>query len=155
MGVFSKIGKSIKKFAKSDIGRAAILVGGSFLLPGLGAAGASTSLGAQAFTAGKSLFAAGKALIPEKGLMGLKGRLLKKGGETALASIMGGGGGGGTSSYGGGSSGYSSLATESLTTYSPEGAQTVSAPAATDFDALMNESLQLYAYAETQGRKIT
>tara|TARA_R110000796_G_scaffold127012_4_gene242168 strand:- start:1589 stop:1999 length:411 start_codon:yes stop_codon:yes gene_type:complete len=136
MGVFSKIGKSIKKFAKSDVFKAAVVLGGGAMF-------------------GPSLLAKGKLLIPEKGLMGLKGRLLKKGGETALASIMGGGGGGGTSSYGGGSSGYSSLETEGLTTYSPEGAQTVSAPAATDFDALMNESLQLYAYAETQGRKIT
>ena len=136
MGVFSKIGKSIKKFAKSDVFKAAVVLGGGAMF-------------------GPSLLAKGKLLIPEKGLMGLKGRLLKKGGETALASIMGGGGGGGTSSYGGGSSGYSSLASEGLTTYSPEGAQTVSAPAATDFDALMNESLQLYAYAETQGRKIT
>ena len=72
MGVFSKIGRSIKDFVKSDIGKAAIAVGTSFLIPGIGAAGAGTSLGAQAFTAGKSLFAAGKGLIPEKGLMGLK-----------------------------------------------------------------------------------
>lgn len=149
MGVFSKIGRSIKDFVKSDIGKAAIAVGGSFLIPGFGAAGASTSLGMQAVTAGKSLFAAGKALIPEKGLMGLKGKI----GETAMASLMGGGGG--TSSYGGGSTGYSSLASEGLTTYSPEGSQTVGAPAAADYGAFMNESLQLYAYAETQGRKVT
>ena len=150
MGIFSKIGKSVKKFAKSDIGKAAILVGGSFLVPGFGSVGGSTSLGAQAFTAGKSLFAAGKALIPEKGLMGLKGKI----GENVMASLTGGGSGG-TSSYGGGSTGYSSLASEGLTTYSPEGSQTVGAPAAADFDAFMNESLQLYAYAETQGRKVT
>jgi len=147
MGVFSKIGRSIKKFAKSDIGKAAILVGGSFLVPGLGATGATTSLGAQAFTAGKSLFAAGKGLIPEKGLMGLKGKI----GQTAMSSLMGGGG---TSSYGGGSTGYSSLESEGLTTYSPEGSQTVGAPAAADYGAFINESLQLYAYAETQGRKV-
>ena len=149
MGVFSKIGRSIKDFVKSDIGKAAIAVGGSFLIPGIGAAGAGTSLGMQAVTAGKSLFAAGKALIPEKGLMGIKGKI----GETAMASLMGGGGG--TSSYGGGSTGYSSLASEGLTTYSPEGSQTVGAPAAADYGAFMNESLQLYAYAETQGRKVT
>tara|TARA_A100000171_G_scaffold51109_1_gene64414 strand:- start:619 stop:1068 length:450 start_codon:yes stop_codon:yes gene_type:complete len=149
MGVFSKIGRSIKDFVKSDIGKAAIAVGSSFLIPGIGAAGAGTSLGMQAVTAGKSLFAAGKALIPEKGLMGLKGKI----GETAMASLMGGGGG--TSSYGGGSTGYSSLASEGLTTYSPEGSQTVGAPAAADYGAFMNESLQLYAYAETQGRKVT
>ena len=148
MGVFSKIGRSIKDFVKSDIGKAAIAVGTSFLIPGIGAAGAGTSLGAQAFTAGKSLFAAGKGLIPEKGLMGLKGKI----GQTAMSSLMGGGG---TSSYGGGSTGYSSLESEGLTTYSPEGSQTVGAPAAADFDAFMNESLQLYAYAETQGRKVT
>jgi len=143
MGVFSKIGRSIKDFVKSDIGKAAIAVGGSFLIPGIGAAGAGTSLGMQAVTAGKSLFAAGKAL------MGIKGKI----GETAMASLMGGGGG--TSSYGGGSTGYSSLASEGLTTYSPEGSQTVGAPAAADYGAFMNESLQLYAYAETQGRKVT
>ena len=149
MGVFSKIGRSIKDFVKSDIGKAAIAVGSSFLIPGFGAAGASTSLGMQAVTAGKSLFAASKALIPKEGLMGLKGKI----GETAMASLMGGGGG--TSSYGGGSTGYSSLASEGLTTYSPEGSQTVGAPAAADYGAFMNESLQLYAYAETQGRKVT
>lgn len=147
MGLFSKIGRSIKDFVKSDIGKAAIAVGTSFLIPGIGAAGAGTSLGAQAFTAGKSLFAAGKALIPEKGLMGLKGKI----GETAMSSLMGGGG---TSSYGGGSTGYSSLESEGLTTYSPEGSQTVGAPAAADYGAFINESLQLYAYAETQGRKV-
>ena len=147
MGVFSKIGRSIKDFVKSDIGKAAIAVGTSFLIPGIGAAGAGTSLGAQAFTAGKSLFAAGKALIPEKGLMGLKGKI----GQTAMSSLMGGGG---TSSYGGGSTGYSSLESEGLTTYSPEGSQTVGAPAAADYGAFINESLQLYAYAETQGRKV-
>lgn len=147
MGLFSKIGRSIKDFVKSDIGKAAIAVGTSFLIPGIGAAGAGTSLGAQAFTAGKSLFAAGKALIPEKGLMGLKGKI----GQTAMSSLMGGGG---TSSYGGGSTGYSSLESEGLTTYSPEGSQTVGAPAAADYGAFINESLQLYAYAETQGRKV-
>jgi len=147
MGVFSKIGRSIKDFVKSDIGKAAIAVGTSFLIPGIGAAGAGTSLGAQAFTAGKSLFVAGKGLIPEKGLMGLKGKI----GQTAMSSLMGGGG---TSSYGGGSTGYSSLESEGLTTYSPEGSQTVGAPAAADYGAFINESLQLYAYAETQGRKV-
>ena len=149
MSIFSKIGRSIKDFVKSDIGKAAIAVGTSFLIPGIGAAGAGTSLGAQAFTAGKSLYAAGKGLIPEKGLLGLKGKI----GQTAMSSLMGGGGS--TSSYGGGSTGYSSLASEGLTTYSPEGSQTVGAPAAADYGAFMNESLQLYAYAETQGRKIT
>ena len=68
-------------------------------------------------------------------------------------SSAGGGGGGGSPSYGGGSTGYSSLASEGLTTYSPEGSQTVSAPAAADYSAFLNESLQLYSYAESQGRK--
>jgi hypothetical protein len=63
------------------------------------------------------------------------------------------GGGGGSPSYGGGSTGYSSLASEGLTTYSPEGSQTVNAPAAADYSAFLNESLQLYSYAESQGRK--
>ena len=39
------------------------------------------------------------------------------------------------------------------TTYSPEGSQTVNAPAAADYSAFLNESLQLYSYAESQGRK--
>ena len=134
MGVFSKIGKSIKKFAKSDVFKAAVVLGGGAMF-------------------GPSLLAKGKLLIPEKGLMGLKGKLLEKGGKTALSSIMGGGGG--TSSYGGSSRGYSTTAEAGLTTYSPEGAQTVSAPGASDYDSILRESLQLYAYAETQGRKIT
>tara|TARA_R110002012_G_scaffold248870_1_gene425415 strand:- start:1196 stop:1648 length:453 start_codon:yes stop_codon:yes gene_type:complete len=150
MSIFSKIGRSIKDFARSDLGKAALVVGGSFLVPGFGAAGATTSLGAQAFTAGKNLYAAGKALIPEKGLLGLKGKI----GDTAMSSLMGGGSGG-SSSYGRGSTAYSSLASEGLTTYSPEGSQTVSAPAAADYSAFLDESLQLYAYAESQGRKVT
>ena len=138
MGVFSKIGKSIKSFVKSDAGKIALAIGGTAIF------------GPTVLAKGKSLLAASGS----EGLMGIKGRILKKGGETALASIMGGGSSG-TSSYGGGSTGYSSLESEDLTTYSPEGSQTVSAPAAADWDAFMNESLQLYAYAETQGRKVT
>ena len=64
-------------------------------------------------------------------------------------------GGGGAPSYGGGSTAYRTTASEGLTTYSPEGAQPVQAPAAADFTAFLRESQELYAFAATQGRKVT
>ena len=150
--MFSKIAKSLKSFVKSDIGKIAIGVGSTFLLPGIGAGAAAsgTSLGGQIFGGAKALYGAAKAKATTTGLLGLKGKM------EAAQGIMGMlGGGGGQSSYGGGSTGYSSLASEGLTTYSPEGAQTVNAPAAADYSAFLNESLQLYGYAESQGRKLT
>ena len=47
--MFSKIAKSLKSFVKSDIGKVAIGVGSTFLLPGIGAGAAAsgTSLGGQ------------------------------------------------------------------------------------------------------------
>ena len=146
--MFSKIAKSLKSFVKSDIGKVAIGVGSTFLLPGIGAGAAAsgTSLGGQALNLLKS-YKAG-TLGGKEGLLGLKGKI---GAAQSLMGMMGGGGG--SPSYGGGSTGYSSLASEGLTTYSPEGSQTVSAPAAADYSAFLNESLQLYSYAESQGRK--
>ena len=151
--MFDKIAKSIKGFIKSDVGKIAIGIGSTFLLPGIGATGATTSLGMQGVNLLKGGYASAKALIPEKGLLGIKGRMAQSGLETGVSSLMAMAGGSGGSSYGGGSTGYSSLASEGLTTYSPEGSQTVSAPAAADYSAFLNESLQLYSYAESQGRK--
>ena len=149
--MFKKIAKSLKSFVKSDIGKVAIGVGSTFLLPGIGATAAAsgTSLGGQILGGATSLIGAAKAKASTTGLLGLKGKL------EAAQGIMGavGGLGGGGASYGGGSTGYSSLASEGLTTYSPEGAQTVQAPAAADYSAFLNESISLYNYAESQGRK--
>ena len=148
--MFDKIGKSLKSFVKSDIGKIAIGVGSTFLLPGIGASAAATgtSLGGQILGGATSLIGGLKAKATTTGLLGLKGKM------EAAQGIMGMlGGGGGQSSYGGGSTGYSSLASEGLTTYSPEGAQTVNAPAAADYSAFLNESISLYNYAESQGRK--
>jgi len=148
--MFSKIAKSLKSFVKSDIGKIAIGVGSTFLLPGIGASAAATgtSLGGQILGGATSLIGGLKTKASTTGLLGLKGKM------EAAQGIMGMlGGGGGQSSYGGGSTGYSSLASEGLTTYSPEGAQTVNAPAAADYSAFLNESISLYNYAESQGRK--
>jgi len=148
--MFDKIGKSLKSFVKSDIGKIAIGVGSTFLLPGIGASAAATgtSLGGQILGGATSLIGGLKTKASTTGLLGLKGKM------EAAQGIMGMlGGGGGQSSYGGGSTGYSSLASEGLTTYSPEGAQTVNAPAAADYSAFLNESISLYNYAESQGRK--
>ena len=153
--MFDKIAKSIKGFIKSDVGKVALGVTVPFLLPGIGVTGATTSLGMQAFTAGKNLFTAAKGLIPEKGLLGIKGRMAESGLETGVSSLMAMGGGSGGSSYGGGSTGYRTTAAEGLTTYSPEGAARVQGPAAADYSAFLNESIAMYNYAETQGRKIT
>ena len=152
--MFDKIGKSLKSFVKSDIGKIAIGVGSTFLLPGIGASAAATgtSLGGQILGGATSLIGAAKAKASTTGLLGLKGKLEAAQG---IMGAVGGLGGGGGASYGGGSTGYSSLASEGLTTYSPEGAQTVQAPAAADYSAFLNESLQLYGYAESQGRKLT
>ena len=150
--MFKKIGKSLKSFIKSDIGKIAIGAGATFLLPGIGAGAAAsgTSLGGQIFGGAKALLgkAAAGTLGGKEGLLGLKGKI---GTAQSLMGMMGGGGG--SASYGGGSTGYSSLASEGLTTYSPEGSQTINAPAAADYSAFLNESLQLYSYAESQGRK--
>ena len=148
--MFDKIGKSLKSFIKSDLGKVAIGVGSSFLLPGIGptAAATGTSLGGQALNLLKS-YKAG-TLGGKEGLLGLKGKI---GAAQSLMGMMGGGGG--SPSYGGGSTGYSSLASEGLTTYSPEGAARVQGPAAADYSAFLNESIAMYNYAETQGRKIT
>ena len=148
--MFDKIGKSLKSFVKSDIGKIAIGVGSTFLLPGIGASAAATgtSLGGQILGGATSLIGGLKTKASTTGLLGFKGKM------EAAQGIMGMlGGGGGQSSYGGGSTGYSSLASEGLTTYSPEGAQTVNAPAAADYSAFLNESISLYNYAESQGRK--
>ena len=148
--MFKKIAKSLKSFVKSDIGKVAIGVGSTFLLPGIGASAAATgtSLGGQILGGATSLIGGLKTKASTTGLLGLKGKM------EAAQGIMGMlDGGGGQSSYGGGSTGYSSLASEGLTTYSPEGAQTVNAPAAADFSAFLNESIALYSYAESQGRK--
>jgi len=148
--MFDKIGKSLKSFVKSDIGKIAIGVGSTFLLPGIGASAAATgtSLGGQILGGATSLIGGLKTKASTTGLLGLKGKM------EAAQGIMGMlGGGGGQSSYGGGSTGYSSLASEGLTTYSPEGAQVVNAPAAADYSAFLNESISLYNYAESQGRK--
>ena len=148
--MFSKIAKSLKSFVKSDIGKVAIGVGSTFLLPGIGATAAAsgTSLGGQILGGATSLIGGLKAKATTTGLLGLKGKM------EAAQGIMGMlGGGGGGASYGGGSTGYSSLASEGLTTYSPEGAQTVNAPAAAVYSAFLNESISLYNYAESQGRK--
>jgi len=152
--MFSKIAKSLKSFVKSDLGKVAIGVGSTFLLPGIGAGAAAsgTSLGGQILGGAKTLFGAAKAKASTTGLLGLKGKI--EAAQGIMGAVGGLGGGGGTS-YGGGSTGYSSLASEGLTTYSPEGAQTVQAPAAADFSAFMNESIALYNYAESQGRKTT
>tara|TARA_Y100000592_G_scaffold70494_1_gene109658 strand:- start:64 stop:522 length:459 start_codon:yes stop_codon:yes gene_type:complete len=152
--MFKKIAKSLKGFVKSDIGKIAIGVGSTFLLPGMGpaAAASGTSLGGQILGGAKTLFGAAKAKASTTGLLGLKGKI--EAAQGIMGAVGGLGGGGGTS-YGGGSTGYSSLASEGLTTYSPEGAQTVQAPAAADFSAFMNESIALYNYAESQGRKTT
>jgi len=152
--MFKKITKSLKSFVKSDIGKVAIGVGASFLLPGIGASAAAsgTSLGGQIRGGAKSVFSAAKAgtLGGKEGLLGLKGKI------GAAQGLMGAiGGAGGQSSYGGGSTGYKSTASEGLTTYSPEGATATQAPAAADYSAFLNESLQLYSYAESQGRKTT
>ena len=150
--MFSKIAKSLKSFVKSDIGKVAIGVGSTFLLPGIGAGAAAsgTSLGGQILGGATSLLGGLKTKATTTGLLGLKGKLESAQG---IMGAVGGLGGGGGASYGGGSTGYSSLASEGLTTYSPEGSQTVSAPAAADYSAFLNESLQLYSYAESQGRK--
>ena len=149
--MFKKIGKSLKGLIKSDIGKIAIGVGSTFLLPGMGpaAAASGTSLGGQILGGAKTLLGAAKAgtLGGKEGLLGLKGKI------GAAQSLMGMMGGGGSSSYGGGSTGYSSTASEGLTTYSPEGAAATQAPAAADYSAFLNESLQLYEYAASQGRK--
>ena len=149
--MFKKIAKSLKGFVKSDIGKIAIGVGSTFLLPGMGpaAAASGTSLGGQILGGAKTLLGAAKAgtLGGKEGLLGLKGKI------GAAQSLMGMMGGGGSSSYGGGSTGYSSTASEGLTTYSPEGAAATQAPAAADYSAFLNESLQLYEYAASQGRK--
>ena len=148
--MFDKIGKSLKSFVKSDIWKIAIGVGATFLLPGIGASAAATgtSLGGQILGGATSLIGGLKTKASTTGLLGLKGKM------EAAQGIMGMlGGGGGQSSYGGGSTEYSSLASEGLTTYSPEGAQTVNAPAAADYSAFLNESISLYNYAESQGRK--
>tara|TARA_R100000655_G_scaffold107238_1_gene157422 strand:+ start:47 stop:505 length:459 start_codon:yes stop_codon:yes gene_type:complete len=152
--MFKKITKSLKSFVKSDLGKVAIGVGSTFLLPGIGAGAAAsgTSLGGQILGGAKTLFGAAKAKASTTGLLGLKGKI--EAAQGIMGAVGGLGGGGGTS-YGGGSTGYSSLASEGLTTYSPEGAQTVQAPAAADFSAFMNESIALYNYAESQGRKTT
>ena len=152
--MFSKIAKSLKSFVKSDIGKVAIGVGSTFLLPGIGATAAAsgTSLGGQILGGIKTFAGAAKAgtLGGKEGLLGLKGKI------GAAQSLMGAiGGGGGQSSYGGGSTGYRYTASEGLTTYSPEGAAATQAPAAADYSAFLNESLQLYSYAESQGRKTT
>ena len=148
--MFKKIGKSLKSFIKSDIGKIAIGAGATFLLPGIGAGAAAsgTSLGGQIFGGAKALLgkAAAGTLGGKEGLLGLKGKI---GAAQSLMGLMGGG----SESYGGGSTAYSSLASEGLTTYSPEGSQTINAPAAADYSAFLNESLQLYSYAESQGRK--
>jgi|TARA_R100001460_G_scaffold15642_8_gene34454 hypothetical protein len=148
--MFDKIGKSLKKFVKSDIGKIAIGVGSTFLLPGIGASAAATgtSLGGQILGGAKSLFSVAKSKAAGEGLLGLKGKI-----ESAQGIMGALGGGSGGSSYGGGSTGYRSTASEGLTTYSPEGAQTVNAPAAADYSAFLNESISLYNYAESQGRK--
>ena len=150
--MFDKIGKSLKSFVKSDIGKIAIGVGSTFLLPGIGASAAATgtSLGGQILGGATSLIGAAKAKASTTGLLGLKGKLEAAQG---IMGAVGGLGGGGGASYGGGSTGYSSLASEGLTTYSPEGAQVVNAPAAADYSAFLNESISLYNYAESQGRK--
>ena len=149
--MFDKIGKSLKSFIKSDLGKVAIGVGSSFLLPGIGptAAATGTSLGGQALNLLKS-YKAG-TLGGKEGLLGLKGKI-----DTAqcLMSVLDMGGGG-APSYGGGSTAYRTTASEGLTTYSPEGAQPVQAPAAADFTAFLRESQELYAFAATQGRKVT
>ena len=152
--MFDKIGKSLKKFVKSDIGKIAIGVGSTFLLPGIGATAAAsgTSLGGQILGGATSLIGGLKAKATTTGLLGLKGKLESAQGIMGAVGALGGGGG---SSYGSGSTGYSSLASEGLTTYSPEGAQTVQAPAAADYSAFLNESIALYNYAESQGRKTT
>ena len=151
--MFSKIAKSLKSFVKSDVGKIAIGVGSTFLLPGIGASAAATgtSLGGQIFGGAKALYGAAKAKATTTGLLGLKGKL--EAAQGIMGAVGGLGGGGGGASYGGGSTGYSSLASEGLTTYSPEGAQTVQAPAAADYSAFLNESISLYNYAESQGRK--
>ena len=153
--MFDKIGKSLKKFVKSDIGKIAIGVGSTFLLPGIGATAAAsgTSLGGQILGGATSLLGGLKTKATTTGLLGLKGKLESAQGIMGAVGALGGGGGG--SSYGSGSTGYSSLASEGLTTYSPEGAQTVQAPAAADYSAFLNESISLYNYAESQGRKTT
>ena len=153
--MFDKIAKSIKGFIKSDVGKVAIGIGSTFLLPGIGATGATTSLGMQGVNLLKGGYAAAKALIPEKGLLGIKGRMAESGLETGVSSLMAMTGGSGGSSYGGGSTGYRTTAAEGLTTYSPEGAARVQGPAAADYSAFLNESIAMYNYAETQGRKIT
>ena len=152
--MFKKIAKSIKSFVKSDIGKVAIGVGSTFLLPGIGATAAAsgTSLGGQILGGATSLVGGLKAKATTTGLLGLKGKLESAQGIMGAVGALGGGGG---SSYGSGSTGYSSLASEGLTTYSPEGAQTVQAPAAADYSAFLNESISLYNYAESQGRKVT
>ena len=152
--MFKKIAKSIKSFVKSDIGKVAIGVGSTFLLPGIGATAAAsgTSLGGQILGGATSLVGGLKAKATTTGLLGLKGKLEAAQG---IMGAVGGLGGGGGSSYGSGSTGYSSLASEGLTTYSPEGSQTVQAPAAADYSAFLNESISLYNYAESQGRKTT
>ena len=151
--MFDKIAKSIKGFIKSDVGKVAIGIGSTFLLPGIG--GATTSLGMQGVNLLKTGYAAAKGLIPEKGLLGIKGRMAQSGLETGVSSLMAMGGGGGGSPYGGGSTAYRTTAAEGLTTYSPEGAARVQGPAAADYSAFLNESIAMYNYAETQGRKIT
>ena len=61
--MFSKITKSLKSFVKSDIGKVAIGVGASFLLPGIGAGAAAsgTSLGGQILGGIKTFAGAAKA----------------------------------------------------------------------------------------------
>ena len=153
--MFDKITKSIKGFIKSDVGKVALGVTVPFLLPGIGPAGVTTSLGMQGVNLLKGGYAAAKALIPEKGLLGIKGRMAQSGLETGVSSLMAMGGGGGGSPYGGGSTAYRTTAAEGLTTYSPEGAAKVQGPAAADYTAFLNESIAMYEYAGTQGRKIT
>ena len=152
--MFDKIGKSLKSFVKSDIGKIAIGAGATLLLPGIGATAAAsgTSLGGQILGGATSLIGGLKTKATTTGLLGLKGKLEGAQGIMGAVGALGGGGG---SSYGSGSTGYSSLASEGLTTYSPEGAQTVQAPAAADYSAFLNESISLYNYAESQGRKTT
>ena len=103
--MFSKITKSLKSFVKSDLGKVAVGVGASFLLPGIGAGAAAsgTSLGGQILGGIKTFAGAAKAgtLGGKEGLLGLKGK---------IGAAQG---------------------------------------------AFLNESLQLYSYAESQGRKTT
>lgn len=152
MSLFSKITDSVKGFIKSDVGKVALGVGATFLMPGIGASGVGTSLGMQGVRAAKGIYDVTKAKAAGEGLLGLKSKIQ---GAQGLMSSLGGGSSGGVSSYGGGSSDYASTAAAGLTTYSPEGSAAVQGPHAADYSAFLNESLQMYAYAEQQGSKVT